>query len=117
MGGTSTVVVGRDFNAAPLPMDCGFQDRYKECPGLLHLLSHGGLRDSFRLVNPNALEFSWMRLVKRKYIGARWGLEALSGEIMDHVMSYLPVTDKSLMTSTRDTAGWWWYKSTLTSCL
>lgn len=84
------VVVGSDFNAAPLPINHSCPDCYKWCDGLLGLLSaEGGLTDSFWTVHPTSVEFSWCRLVKCRRPGIQEGLEALNGSDMDLVMSYL----------------------------
>jgi hypothetical protein len=93
------VIIGGDFNAAPFPIDYGSPGQYKECPALLHLLSNGGLLDSFRTVNPTTLEFSWIKLVKRKYTSAHQGLVGLGGTCLDHIMTFLPPADQAWLTS------------------
>lgn len=94
------VVVGGDFNTAPLPIDYGCPDCYKRCEGLLGLLSaEGGLVDSFRTVHLLSVEFSWCRLVKCRLSGACGGLEALNGSNMDLIMSFLQAGDCGRLTS------------------
>jgi exonuclease III len=93
------VIFGGDFNAALFPIDHGNPSLHKECWALVHLLTEGGLLDSFRAVNPTASEFTWTKLIKCKHTGAHLGLMGLEGSCLDHIMTFLPPVDRVRLAS------------------
>lgn len=57
---------------------------------LLCLISdEGELQDMYRLVNPSLVEYSWIRLAKKRYVCQRSPVEQLSGVCLDHITSFL----------------------------